>query len=470
MNRRELLGSLGIASASTLLAAFGCGGKQKQAGVSAAKAQAGEVRTWLRDAVGRLAAHYSVVHVLAVSRQYSVAAVDVLGSGIVHTHREGAVLRVREKTGIWREEVTADLSPAGLAAATRQLIGDSKQQLNIAIPRVPVASMGGRLDDKALHARVWQLAELERPESRIVYAASAIELDDATVWSIAPDHDREQQLVRVRERALRVAWHGSRAVTGEAQRAYLGVGQRGLDATAVASATQQALELTTPGGFTDRKGSVLLDPSVTATLVDAAVRALLTATVARRPEQRKRVVIGAQIASPQVTLVDDPTARGAYGGFAFDDAGVVAARMPLVEAGQLVGTIGAGRTSRAGHVGSAEPAPSHLVIARGPKPHGTLLDEGFMLELGTSATVDPSSTQVVIGASRAREIRGGKVTGRMYPDVELVGELAALLASVTAVSANTAMFGFRDLHDGEPRWRSIEAPWLRVEGLLRRRA
>ena len=208
MNRRELLGSLGIASASTLLSAFGCGGKQKQEGTAAAKAQAGDVRTWLRDAVSRLAAHYPVVHVLAVSRQYSIAAVDVLGSGINHTHREGAVLRVREQNDTWREEVTADLSPAGLAAATRQLIGDSKKQLNIAIPRVPVASMGGKLDDTALHERVWQLADLERPESRIVYAATAIELDDATVWSIAPDHDREQQLVRVRERAVRDAWHG----------------------------------------------------------------------------------------------------------------------------------------------------------------------------------------------------------------------------------------------------------------------
>jgi hypothetical protein len=38
------------------------------------------------------------------------------------------------------------------------------------------------------------------------------------------------------------------------------------------------------------------------------------------------------------------------------------------------------------------------------------------------------------------------------------------------VSSTAQTFGFRDLDDGEPRWRSIEAPWLRVEGVLRRRA
>jgi hypothetical protein len=68
----------------------------------------------------------------------------------------------------------------------------------------------------------------------------------------------------------------------------------------------------------------------------------------------------------------------------------------------------------------------------------------------------------VIAATRAREIRGGKATGRVYPDVELVGDLGLLLAGVTDVSSDATSFAFRDERDGEPRWRSVEAAWLRI--------
>lgn len=471
MNRRELLGGLGIASASTLLATFGCGAKQQQQ-ATRAKVVSIEARTWLREAVERLAAHFPAVHVLAVMRRRSTAAIDVLGIGGLQERRDGAVLTVRERGGIVREEVTSDLTAAGLTAATRRLIGASKKLATLRFP-APLrsdASTPGRIDDPELRTRVEELATLDKPESRIVYAAALVELDDATVWSIAPDHDREQRLVRIRERVVRAAWNGPRAMVGEASGAWLGTfADRGLDRAAIDRANAHALELMTPGRFEEWRGAVLLDPSVTATLVDAAVRALLTASAARRPEQRRRVVIGAPVAAPLVTLVDDPTAARAYGGFQFDDAGVPAQKQMLLDGGKVAGILGAGRTRRAGHVGLAESAPSHLVVAHGAAPHGSLLDSGLLLEGGTTATVDASSTRVVIGAARAREIKGGDRTGRVYPDVELVGELAAVLASVSAISSDSRTFGLRGERDGEPSWSSVDAPWLRVEGTVRTR-
>ena len=57
----------------------------------------------------------------------------------------------------------------------------------------------------------------------------------------------------------------------------------------------------------------------------------------------------------------------------------------------------------------------------------------------------------------------------MFADVELVGSMAKLLASVTEVAKETAVMSYRDEVDGEPRWHSIEAPYVRTRGLIRMR-
>src|ERR1051325_1654502 len=73
-HRREVLATLGAASASTLLWALGCGGPAPL--VRRAPQVSGEVRTWLRDAVAQLAAVHPFAHALAVSRRRTAAARD----------------------------------------------------------------------------------------------------------------------------------------------------------------------------------------------------------------------------------------------------------------------------------------------------------------------------------------------------------------------------------------------------------
>jgi len=214
---------------------------------------------------------------------------------------------------------------------------------------------------------------------------------------------------------------------------------------------------------------------VTASLVDAGTRALLTGAAARRAEVARRVTIGQSVAAAMLTLVDDPTARGAYGGFAFDDEGEPAAPLAVIDGGRVVALLadhasgGRGRGRRPGHVGVVEPGPSHLRVTSGSVPHESLRGDGVILEGGSGAVVDASTNRIVIGAARARETKAGRLTGRVYPDVELVGDLAALLAGVTGIAENTAVTAYRDEVDGEPRWRSIEAPYLRMRGLVRSR-
>ena len=467
-NRREVLGTLGVGSAATLLWALGCGTPARPV-VLAPQQASSEVRGWLRDAVARLATKYPVVHALAVSRRRTTGAVDLAGTGVARARRDGVVLTIRDRDGMWREQVTADLSAAGVLAAVRLLAGAvPAARLDLPAPPPP-PSAPAKIGDLELRNRLDAIMRSDRAgSSRIVYASALIDIDDVNVWSIAPGHDREQQLRRVRQRATRAAWNGTRPVVSEVERGWTGaIEDQDLDAAEVTRASTNALQLLTPGTFADGEYGVVLDPEVTAMIVDTAVRGLLTASALRRPEIAARMIAGAAVAAPGLTLIDDPAAAGAYGGFAFDDEGGLAAPITLLDGGRVAGRLTRGR--RAGHVGMLEPGPSHLRLAPGTVTTQELLIDGWLLEGRLDAVLDPGSDRIVIGAARARELKNGSPTGRVFADVELVGALAALLANITGVGKDTATMVTRDESSGEPQWTSVTAPWVRTRGFVRSR-
>ena len=73
----------------------------------------------------------------------------------------------------------------------------------------------------------------------------------------------------------------------------------------------------------------------------------------------------------------------------------------------------------------------------------------------------------MLTVARARELKNGSDTGRVFANVELAGELATLLARVDGVAADTGTTIVREDIGGEPRWRTISAPWLRTRGFVR---
>src|SRR5688572_4784332 len=135
LDRRELLRALGVAGASTIIAA--CGGASRT--VKQKPQLRDDVRTWLRDAVSRLAAVYPGVHVLAVSRRRTTAGLDIVGAGISRVRRDGVVLAVRDRDGNWRELVTSELSAQGVTTAVRVLVGEKTRPARVTFPAPPPA-------------------------------------------------------------------------------------------------------------------------------------------------------------------------------------------------------------------------------------------------------------------------------------------------------------------------------------------
>jgi predicted Zn-dependent protease len=295
-----------------------------------------------------------------------------------------------------------------------------------------------------------------------------LELDDAYVWSVAEHRDLEQRLFRVRRSITRVAWNGTRPIISEVTRAWSGgINDQTFSDEDLEHARDVALALMTPGAFPDGVHELVLGPDVVAAIVDAAARTLYTTQAQRRAEVAKRISVGAKITAPSVTIVDDPTVASAYGGFRFDDTGLPAAASSVITGGVVSNLIATGR--RPGYVGSLEIMPSHLRVAAGAVEGSLAPDDGFILEGNRGVLVDASSDRVVIAVQRALEVKHGERTGRIYADVELVGELSTLLGTIGDATKQTRTIGIRDERDGLARWRSIEAPAWRAQGTLRAR-
>jgi predicted Zn-dependent protease len=471
--RRQVLASLGVGSAQAIL--FACGGAQRTQ--QQAVAIDPEISSWLRDAVAVLqGAGFARVHALAVTRRRTTAAIDVLGSGVARSRSDGVVLRVQDKAGRVREQVTNDLSRSGVLAAVRALAGDARAAsvdfgpMPASVERPTPDPL--RMSDSDMLGRVAALAGRDRRmSSRIVYAASVLDVDDSHVWSVAPSRLLEQRLVRVRRSVTRVAWHGSRPLVSEASRAWTGgIDAQDLTDEEIVGARDNVLVLMTPRTFEDRERAFVLEPRVAANVVDVALRALLTRDAQQVPEVARRIARATSGAAPGasvISIVDDPTVSDAYGTFRFDDAGELARPVPLIDKGRIVGRIE--RARRPGHIGMIESAPSHLRIAPGVTERDDLLADGFLLEEPVGTIVDPSSDRVVVQVARAREWLAGKRTGRLFADIEIVAELGPLLASLSDLSKETQSIGIRDEVDGRPRWRSVETPWLFGKALLRQR-
>jgi predicted Zn-dependent protease len=467
-----MLGALGVASAHTLLWTFGC--VHPRPVRESIELRGGEVRAWLHDAVARLVgAGLAEPHALAVTLRRTTAGIDVLGARVQRARSDGVVLSARDRDGTRREQVSADLSEAGVAAAAAALAGAARPaRVDSGYPRVWSAA-GDELGDAELLGRLDALARMDSAlSSRIVYRAELVEIDDANVWSLAPGNDLEQRLIRVRQSALRVAWNGTRPLVAEAVRAWLGAPDAdALTREELEAATRATLAVTTPAAFDDGEHVIVLEPAIVAQLVDAAVHALLTEDAARRPEVASRAALGARLAAAVVTVIDDATASGrydAYGALRFDDTGAPVAPVTLIDTGKVAARIAPRR--RPGHLGTLEAVASHLRLVPGTAEQATLFaGDGFVLEAPGTARVDAATGRVVLGVARARELRGGQPTGRAFADLEVVGDVARLLESVTAVSQQTQVLAIRDEILGRPCWRSIEVPWLRGRAVVRSR-
>ena len=170
--------------------------------------------------------------------------------------------------------------------------------------------------------------------------------------------------------------------------------------------------------------------------------------------------------SPHMNITADPTTPRGLGTFAFDDEGVPARRLPIVEGGILTGFLGSRETAAliGRDLGGSMRADgwSRMPLVRMTNLHlepgeGSLddllsdVDEGIYLATNKSWSIDDKRLNFQFGTQTAWEIRKGKLT-RMLRDATYMGVTPIFWGSLDAVAGpdEWRMAGLTNCGKGQP--------------------
>lgn len=166
--------------------------------------------------------------------------------------------------------------------------------------------------------------------------------------------------------------------------------------------------------------------------------------------------LGKVVASPLVSIYDDPSLPGGFGSYYFDDEGWLASPTQIVEAGILrrgitdlysATVLGLERTAngrRQDFTRKAYARMSNTFFGRGETPVSDLfaqVEDGVYLEKWSSGMEDPLGWGVQVTCHVGREIKNGKVTERVFSPVALTGYVPKVLRSISAVGDSFALEG-----------------------------
>jgi TldD protein len=176
---------------------------------------------------------------------------------------------------------------------------------------------------------------------------------------------------------------------------------------------------------------------------------------------------GFRYGSDLVTIVADATTPGGLGTFGWDDEGVAAQAVPLVQDGILVGYLSSRETAprigrRSGGAMRADgfnrlPLIRMTNVSLMPVPGMSLeqivadTDDGLWLESNRSWSIDDRRLNFQFSTEVAREIKGGKL-GRLYRNATYTGITPEFWGSCDAVgdASSWVMLGTPNCGKGEP--------------------
>jgi TldD protein len=155
------------------------------------------------------------------------------------------------------------------------------------------------------------------------------------------------------------------------------------------------------------------------------------------------------VGSPLVNIVDDPSQPGGYGSYFFDDEGRMASRTQVVENGLFRRGITdfysataldiprSANGRRQDYSRKAYARMSNTYFDTGTSTLEEMLaqvDHGVYLDKWSSGMEDPQGWGIQVTCHYGHEIKGGKVTNRVFSPIGISGYVPEVLQSISAVS------------------------------------
>jgi len=202
------------------------------------------------------------------------------------------------------------------------------------------------------------------------------------------------------------------------------------------------------------KVPIVLDPHAAASFLGVLAGAL-TAEAVQKGRSLFAELVGQQVGSGALSVIDDGRLLAGPGTAPFDDEGVPTRRTPLIEAGTLRGflhntytarrggTVSTANASRAGYRSTPGVAPSNLFIGAGDLAVERLLEQAeggvFIQDVsGVHSGTNPISGEFSVGATGLR-ISGGAL-GEPLREMTIASTIPEMLKAVVACGDDLRFF------------------------------
>ncbi len=197
------------------------------------------------------------------------------------------------------------------------------------------------------------------------------------------------------------------------------------------------------------------------------------------PTMREKMQIGAKLGNEVLTIIDDPTVPNQLGFYRYDDEGVLASPVTLLNKGVLSGHLHSRRTANNfseltnGH-SVAEDYRYAPIIRMGNIfiQAGTNSFEELLTELGDGLYIldakggQTSGENFTFGAQYAYLVKGGKIT-EMVRDINIVGNLYQTMQNIVSVGNDLVLSEIGGCGKGQLNIRSSHGgPHIMVKNLV----
>ena len=208
------------------------------------------------------------------------------------------------------------------------------------------------------------------------------------------------------------------------------------------------------------------DPEVTGMIVHEAFGHGVEMDMFVKDRAQAKQFIGEYVASPLVTM-HDGSAVDECATWAFDDEGTLTGDTVIIDKGVLrrgmcdalsamrLGTKPTGNGRRESYERKAYTRMTNTYFEGGDATKEEMIASigyGFLLEEPTSGMEDPKNWGIQCMVNVAREIRDGKLTGRVFSPIVLTGYVPDLLKSVSMMGGKVQLAGGGYCGKGYKEW------------------
>jgi len=336
------------------------------------------------------------------------------------------------------------------------------------------------LGDEAVMAKLTALREKGLAlDSRLLDVAAQTVYRSCRKLFLSENRDLDQTLMWMDGAVMAIAARGQELKRSYKPFSILG-GAEILDELdgKVEEAVQNALELLDSQPIAPGEYECVCDPDTTGMIVHEAFGHGVEMDMFVKDRALARECMGEYVASPLVTMHDgsavDQTAT-----FFFDDEGTLTGDTVIIDRGVLkrgmcdalsaarLGTKPTGNGRRESYERKAYTRMTNTYFQGGtasPEELIASVKDGFLLETPASGMEDPKNWGIQCMVTTAREIKDGRLTGKIYSPIVLTGYVPDLLKSVTMMSETPVLGGSGYCGKGYKEWVKVSdgGPYMKA--------